>query len=84
MPSRWRAFVVGLTCLLALGARTQTRSSPYEMRTEPCPVLQDVFESLQADAIENRARQKPGMPSEGILPDILERLEKADFDSLEA
>jgi hypothetical protein len=81
--ARRSVIVLGFGCLLTFGARAQTPASPFDMRTEKCPALQDVFESLQADAIEAQARQKPGMPHEGIRRDILERLEKADLDSLE-
>jgi hypothetical protein len=82
-PLRLRVFVVGLACLLALGARAQTPASPYRLRTEKCSVPQDLFESMRLDAAEEEARIKPGLPPESIRGDILDRLETVDLDTLE-
>jgi hypothetical protein len=73
MPSRRRSCVVGLTCLLASGARAQT--FPYVMRTEPCPVLNDVFESTKADAADQARR---GEALTTIDPLLLDRMSKTD------
>ena len=81
-PPRRSAIVLGLVCLLAFGASAQTPSSPYGLRTEKCPVLQDVFERMQADAAEQELRFNPREPPEKVRRDILERLETVDLDTL--
>jgi hypothetical protein len=85
-PLRRSVMVLGLVCLLAFGAGAQTPSSPYRLRTEKCPTLQDVFESMQADAAEQERKGGPkgGMPPPDISRGILERLETVDLDTLQS
>ena len=85
-PLRRSVMVLGLVCFLAFGAGAQTPASPYRLRTEKCPTLQDVFESMQADAAEQERKGGPkgGMPPPDISRGILERLETVDLDTLQS
>jgi hypothetical protein len=65
--------------LLASGARAQTADLPYAMRTEPCPVLNDVWEDMKADMEDQRARNEV-LRVIGLK--VRDRLDKADLDTV--